>query len=613
MIFKSLTIQRKLVAVILLTSFIVLLLTCGVLLMYELQSYKAATRRNLSTLAQVIANNSTAILIYDDQKLAQEILSAFKAEPDIAAAALYDGEENLYATYPPNSPAGNFPVHPLPSEPLDFAGNQVTIFQPVLQGKSQVGTVYLQADLRGMYRRFGVYGLVVLGVLFGSGLVALLLSNLFQRRITQPILDLAAAAKIVSERKDYSVRAVISSDDELGYLTAAFNSMLGDIETSHAALRESEDRFRTLTEASPAITWVCGPDGQAEYFNSRWYEYTGMDLSESAGSGWFDAVQKDDRASCLDKWNRSLRTRAPYEAETRYRRADGVYRWYLTRAVPLRDNEGRVLKWLGTSTDIEGPKQTERELEEAQTKLKAHAAELEQRVADRTAKLSETVGELEALSYSVSHDMRAPLRAMQGYADYFLQTYAEQIPADGIKYLERIMTAARRLDSLIQDVLSYSRVLREDMTLQPVDLQALVENIVAEFPNFQPPQVQIEIQKPLLPVCGHEASLTQVISNLFANAVKFVRDSEAPHLRVWTEDRGSKVRFWVQDNGIGIAQSDLHRIFGIFERVHAEQTYEGTGIGLSIVRKAIERMGGTVGVDSELGKGSKFWFELPKA
>ena len=250
---------------------------------------------------------------------------------------------------------------------------------------------------------------------------------------------------------------------------------------------------------------------------------------------------------------------------------------------------------------------------EAQQKLKQHAEELEQRVAERTAKLSETIAELEYFSYSISHDMRAPLRAMQGYSDYVIENFGDALGPEGKRCLERISRAGRRLDNLIQDILNYSQISRAQLVLLPVDLDKLVDDILQQYPGLQSPQAGITVVKPLHPVIAHEASLMQVISNLLGNAVKFMPPGKKPVVKVWTELRGEQVRLWVEDNGIGIAAKDLDRIFGIFERVYPEKNYEGTGIGLSIVRRAVERTGGSSGVESELGQGSRFWIQLRAA
>ena len=237
--------------------------------------------------------------------------------------------------------------------------------------------------------------------------------------------------------------------------------------------------------------------------------------------------------------------------------------------------------------------------------------ELEQRVNERTAELRETVHDLEAFSYSLSHDLRAPLRAMQGYAQLLLNRFGHTLDEVGRGYFHRLMSSTERLDRLIQDVLKYSQVARAPVELRPIDLERLLDEVVNDYPVLLPPRVQIDVKKPLLPVRGHEAFLTQCMSNLLSNAAKFNRPGETPLVKVSTQEltRG-KVRVWFEDNGIGIAPEDQRRIFGIFERVHSNQQYEGTGIGLAIVAKAAERMGGHVGVESSAGQGSRFWIEL---
>jgi signal transduction histidine kinase len=209
--------------------------------------------------------------------------------------------------------------------------------------------------------------------------------------------------------------------------------------------------------------------------------------------------------------------------------------------------------------------------------------------------------------------MRAPLRAMQGYAHLLKRSFAGQLGDLGKEYLERIMTGAERLDHLIQDVLTFSRVARAPLESKTVDLDTLLEHILAEFPNLRAPGVELQVDKPLLPVRGQEVFLSQCLSNLLTNAVKFTRPGEKPRVRVSTQATATGVRILVEDQGIGISPEDQQRIFGIFQRVHSHEQYEGTGIGLAIVQKAVERMGGRVGVESVPGQGSRFWLQLPGA
>ncbi|MFO1499526.1 MAG: ATP-binding protein [Verrucomicrobiota bacterium] len=228
-------------------------------------------------------------------------------------------------------------------------------------------------------------------------------------------------------------------------------------------------------------------------------------------------------------------------------------------------------------------------------------------------KLQAANEELEAFSYSVSHDLRSPLRAMQGYAHAVLEDYGHRLEPEGVDFLQRINKAAVRMDGLVQDVLAYSRLAKADIQIGPVDLDALIKEIVRDSRRLNQVKASVSLQAPLHPVLGHEACLTQCLSNLLENSAKFMAPGTVPQILVRTESVGTKVRLWVEDNGIGIDPSQHGRIFQMFGRVHHSSAYEGTGMGLTIVKKAVERMNGMLGVESALGQGSKFWIELPAA
>ena len=247
------------------------------------------------------------------------------------------------------------------------------------------------------------------------------------------------------------------------------------------------------------------------------------------------------------------------------------------------------------------------------TERKRAAEVLEETVADRTAKLRETLGELEAFSYSVSHDMRSPLRAMQGYARALLKDYSRLLPEGGIDSLKRIERAANRLDMLVRDILSYTKVAKDEIQLAPIGLESLLKDILEQHPELQESRDRISIERPLHSVLGHEAYLSQCLSNLLENGLKFVAPGTTPRVRIGSEAVNGHVRVWVNDNGVGIAPQHYDRIFKIFGRVYPEKSYPGTGIGLAVAKKAITRMGGKIGFNSEPGKGSTFWFTLRPA
>ena len=304
----------------------------------------------------------------------------------------------------------------------------------------------------------------------------------------------------------------------------------------------------------------------------------------------------------LDRYARAFIDQQPVHLEER---SPIVPRWFEVHAYP---SGGRMDIYL---RDITERKESELALALAREELRRHADALEKTVAERTAKLRETIAELEAFSYSISHDMRSPLRAMQGFAVILRTEVESKLSPEQAEYLRRIERAAERLDNLIQEVLNYSRVARAEIKLHPVDLHVLVGDIIANYPEFQAPTASVAIEGRLPTVIAQEAYLTQVLSNLMANAVKFVAPGVAPRVTVTPEIKGRLARIWVCDNGIGIAPENHSRIFNIFERIEPDKNYVGTGIGLSIARKAIERMAGSIGVESQPGAGSRFWIELP--
>lgn len=250
--------------------------------------------------------------------------------------------------------------------------------------------------------------------------------------------------------------------------------------------------------------------------------------------------------------------------------------------------------------------------------LQDYAAKLEQRVSERTTQLQEVNQALEAFNYSVSHDLRAPLRTMQGFAQALLEDYSDQLDSFGQSYLKYIAEGALQMDTLITDLLNYSRLGRVQIQIQPVDLNNVVREALKQLEaQIKEHQAQIKIDHSLPQVMAHRSTLVQVLTNLLSNAIKFVKPNDIAVVQIYFEEYiqegTSWIKLWIADNGIGIAPEHQERIFRVFERLHGIETYPGTGIGLAIVRKALEKMGGLCGVESQLDAGSRFWIALPKA
>jgi signal transduction histidine kinase len=229
------------------------------------------------------------------------------------------------------------------------------------------------------------------------------------------------------------------------------------------------------------------------------------------------------------------------------------------------------------------------------------------------ATLRDTICELDAFSYSLSHDIRAPLRTMRSFSQILLQDQGAKISEEGLDHLSRIARAAARLDRLIEDVLIYSRTSREQLRLSRLELEPLINDLINARPNLSIYSRQIQLSPRLKPVLGHPAALTQCLSNLLENAIKFVKPGHTPKVKIYTRRRSRRVRLYVQDSGIGIPREARHQIFELFQGSHHRSDFVGAGVGLAIVRKTAERMGGACGVESSRGKGSLFWVELKAA
>lgn len=300
--------------------------------------------------------------------------------------------------------------------------------------------------------------------------------------------------------------------------------------------------------------------------------------------------------------------------ETVRKRKDGGDVDVSVTVSPIRDKRGQIIGASNITRDITVQKQAQRELESLAQKLQQAHDELEDRVKERTSSLNQMVIQMEEFSYTVSHDLRAPLRAMSLYTRVLTEDYKQLFAdePDAARYLERIAQNCTRLDTMIRDVLTFGRVARGEIELLPVCLDRLVEDLLEQYPSLHEPASTVEVEK-LGCVLGHEPSLSQVLSNILTNAVKFVRPGVKPIVRIRAKRLDGFARIEVKDNGIGIAPAYQHRLFNLFERVHTCGEYEGTGVGLAIVQRAVARMGGQVGVDSDGQNGTTFWFELPTA
>lgn len=430
-------------------------------------------------------------------------------------------------------------------------------------------------------RWFVFFPVVLFATLYGrfaAGLIAICLSILlasifwtpsFSIQNTTSIIGFATSASLIAWAIELSLRARRDLELERQFL----NIVLG----------ATSDRLAVLS-----ADWRC------VFVDPAVAEVTGKSSTDLIGRTIWDIFPQLQEPRFAHELHRCHRDRVPVHFEI-YSPHDN--RWLLFRAHPL-DDESVILY----VADISARKHEQRDKDQA----REEAANLERLVGERTASLRESVAELELTSYAISHNLRAPLRTMEAFASFLLVDYADKLDATGRDYLNRINTSAQRMDKLIEAVLAYSRVSRSEIPMAPVNLDRLLDAIVTEYAGPE----EVTISHPLGTVNANEVLLSQAVSNLVDNAAKFVRPGTRPQITISTEQGGGTIRLIVRDQGIGLPSGAGDRIFTSFERAHED--YPGLGIGLPIVKRAVERMGGHVGFESEMDHGSSFWIELPK-
>jgi PAS domain S-box-containing protein len=382
-------------------------------------------------------------------------------------------------------------------------------------------------------------------------------------------------------------RELAKKSDELTEKNLALEKEIRKRERVERILAKSRDFYLALFDEFPTLVWRSDEDGRVNYFNRSWLTFVGRSLDQEKQNGWEQAIHPEDRDLCVSKFRAAFLAREPFEMEYRMQRKDGEYRWMLNAGRPYRNLDGNFAGFVGSCYDITPRKRSEEETRSANA-------------------------ELEAFSYTVSHDLRAPLRSMSGFCQILIEDYGSKSPdRNWREYVERISVASKQMDALIRDLLAFSRLARDKVELSPIDLGPLLSEVISDM-RLEGSPAQVAGRSAV--VLGNRVLLSQVFSNLISNGLKFVAAGAEPRVRVSSQEGADGwVRTWVEDNGIGIAPEYHEKIFQVFERLNDASAYPGTGIGLAIVRRAVGRMGGKVGVESAEGKGSRFWVDLPKA
>jgi PAS domain S-box-containing protein len=521
------------------------------------------------------------------------------------------------------------------------------------------------------------------------------------------------------------------------------------VEERTAALGESEERFHAMANGIPQLAHMAGADGAISWYNQRWYEYTGTTPEQMEGWGWRSAIDLAMLPKVMERWQASIATGKPFDMEFPLRGADGTFRTFLNRIMPLKNSEGRVVRWFGTNTDISEHKEAQellaaqaqelsvsREALEAQTRMfklvldsmgegliaadrdghfliwndsakklmgrdasdlpteqwtpyyqvflsdgitpcppdrlplvralhgesvqvemmvqqpggaegvflevsarplkddhgnlgggvavlrditERKAAErqiqtlnqsLEGRVIERTAELKVANKELEAFTYSVSHDLRAPIRHISGFAKILVEKFRPSLPAEAHEHLQLIVQAAHRMGQMVDEMLKLARLGRQPLTVKVTGLSSLVEDVITLLaPETEGRQVEWKIGQLPFVECD-PILMPQVFQNLISNALKYSRPRSPAVIEIGQTEKEGETVIFVKDNGVGFDMRYSDKLFGVFQRLHVAEEFEGTGIGLATVERIIKKHGGRVWVEAELDRGATFFFTL---
>jgi PAS domain S-box-containing protein len=373
---------------------------------------------------------------------------------------------------------------------------------------------------------------------------------------------------------------------------AGIHTDITERKQTEQTLRDGEREFRELADSMPQIVWAADSRGSFDYYNRRWYEFTGRPEGVRGDESWTDVVHPDDQKECLARWRSATQSGDAYEIEYRLKEKGGNYHWFLRRALPVRDAAGAITRWFGTCTNIDTVKQTEMDLRCAN--VKAEAAKQE----------------LEAFSYAVAHDLRAPLRSIDGFSQAILADSADCLDEQAKSNLARVRGAAQRMGRLIDGLLSLSRVSRSALRREQVDLTGMARAIATRFRENDPGRkVEIVVQDELA-ADGDVTLLGVVLENLLGNAWKFTSHRSEGKIEVGHIVMNGQPAYYVRDNGAGFDTAYANKLFEAFQRLHAAVEFPGDGIGLATVQRIVRRHDGRIWAESEVDRGATFFFTL---
>jgi PAS domain S-box-containing protein len=591
---QKLSIKTKLTLVIISVSLFAIILGFTIISFFNISNLKKDLINQSSLIAKLLAEYSEYALLFDDTKTAVEDLENVKIIPSIKGAELYDANGHFFASYD-NQKASTDSLKI--NEPrYEYINSELEILEPIYSSDNElIGTIFLRVSLDELNENVRNFVLWMFLIILVVTIVITLMASSFQKIISRPILDLANLTSEISRTRDYSMRIHKKSNDEIGILYDSFNNMLEVIVRNEMAmlqaqdeLRDSEEQFSTFMEMLPAAAFIKENDSTYRYVNKFLNEQ--FEANRWIGGKLLSELPSQKKQ--FSTLNDNLALKETQNFEEYVYDIKNELRYFETWKFPIQRKEKSTLIG-GIAIDI-----TKRKLYE--NKINYYIKELER-----------NNQELEEFNYVASHDLREPLRTITSYCDLLEEDIGDNINDMVKEDLKFITDATTRMNILIQDLLQLSRAGRVEFESEKIDLNEIIKTVLRDL-ELKIKETKSNIICEKLPtILGDYTQLSRVFQNLFTNAIKFKSDQD-PEIKIYSKTLDNFYEIIVEDNGIGIDREYQNQIFSAFKRLHSREKYEGTGIGLAICKKIIERHNGTIRIESEVGVGSKFIISLKK-
>jgi PAS domain S-box-containing protein len=629
-VLRNMTIKYKLITIVMLACIVGLVLAGVAFLGWEQNSLRYSMVRVLSTRAAINAEYCKAALAFQDNKDAEKALQAFHVDPSIVFGGIYNNKNELFAAYyRDNNKIKAIPIE-FKKTGFLFSNDSLIVSAPIVLDNEVIGTICIQSDLENMYTTLKRGAQIIIAVMFISLTAVFLVSTRLQRVISGPILSLAKVAKTVSEKKDYSVRALKHGSDEVGLLINAFNEMLEQIQQRDVELVGAKEKLEVRVEERTAELTTANEQLTQEIDVRKKVEEQLRKTEENYRTqfeGALDAIFVADaetgilidcnpaatrlvgreKSELIGKHQQILHPPEMIEGEF-----SSTFRQH------IKEKQGQTLETLiitktgkirdvaikASLIEVRGKKLLQgifRDITENKKAEKLRNQLLEQ--------LAGANQELKDFAYVVSHDLKAPLRGIKTIADWISTDYADKLDDNGKEQMNLLASRVDRMHNLIDGILQYSRVGRTEEEKVTVNLNRLVTEAIDMI--APPENITITIENELPTIVFEPTRIMQVFQNLLSNAVKYM-DKPKGLIKVGCVEEDSFWKFNVTDNGPGIEEKHFERIFQMFQTLAPRDEFESTGVGLTVTKKIVELYKGKIWVESKVGEGSTFFFTLSK-